>query len=347
MSLTRHLQGIAAIIVGVGSGLGGGSAGTPPGSSGTAASPSAAVRPAGSSGPAISRGPAPNAVKRGPFEIGPASSQGGGVALEPSGTLVVVYDVNPTTVVCLIRVGGRRCGHVTHLRPPSHDSTFGTPQVFIPAPNRVGVLQMTCCDGATAGGDLLYSSSNGGRTFSAPVRVGTLAVFRATLIGRRIVFTAANDSAGAQVESIPVTATGPPASIATAFARTAYSAAVGQCQGGVLIGSDFIGTSTTTTHVEYAAKGKDFNASGSYRRVATFAGERLLAMSGAALLTVQVRHGNAALLRIFNGHSFGRAHVVPGASGGGPQWFTVNAGINRRGHGLVLGTDPAWAYPVP
>jgi hypothetical protein len=162
----------------------------------------------------------------------------------------------------------------------------------------------------------------------------------------------------------------------------------------VLIGSDFIGTRTTTTYVEYSAKGQNFNASGSYRRVAAFAGEHLLAMSGAALLTVQVRHGNAVLLRIFNGHGFGRAHVVPGTRGGGPQWFTVNqdpsgrihvfserafkgyllieettstgarwsrpvdlgnainstifnAGINRRGHGLVLGTDPAWAYPVP
>ena len=41
MSLTRHLRGIAAIIVGVGSGLGGGSAGTRPASPGTAPSPSA------------------------------------------------------------------------------------------------------------------------------------------------------------------------------------------------------------------------------------------------------------------------------------------------------------------
>jgi hypothetical protein len=333
----------------------------------------------------------------GPFELGPADSQGGSVAVERNGDLLVVYGVGSNrTIVCLLHPGGRKCARVTRLRPLLHDSTFGVPEVFLPSPNHVVVLQNTCCDNNQAGGDLLYSSTDGGRSFSAPVRVGTLGVSAATLIGRRIAFTAADDSAGPQVESVTVTASGPPASIATARTKTAFAAAIGQHKGGVLIGSDFIGTRTTTTYVEYAPKGEDFNASASYRQVATFTSEHLLAMSGNALLTVQTgNHRNAAVLRIFNGRGYGPAHVVPNTRGGGPEWFTVftdpggtvhvfsvrglfrgydmieeststgaswsrlrdlglaihndffDAGLNGRGRGIVLGTDPAWGYPVP
>jgi len=333
----------------------------------------------------------------GPFKLGPANSPGGSVALERNGDLVVVYGINSDrTIVCLLRPGARGCFHVTRLRPLQGDTTFGVPEVFAPSRNHVVVLQNTCCDNSASGGDLLYSSSDGGRSFSAPVRIGTLGVSAATLIGRKVVFTAADDSAGPQVESVQVTASGPPAAIATARRKQAFAVAIGQYKGGVLIGSDFIGTKSTTTYVEYAPAGTDFNASASYRDVASFGSEHVLAMSGDALLTVQSGHNrNAVLLRIFNGRGFGPAHVVPHTRGGGPQWFTVcqdpsgrihvfserglyrayhlieeststgtawrgpadlgnaihstyfGAGLNRRGHGLVLGTDPAWAYPVP
>ncbi len=334
--------------------------------------------------------------KSGPFELGPADSQGGSIAVERNGDLVVAYDSSNRTSVCLLHPGARKCARVTRLRPLLHDTLFGVPEVFQPSPNHVVVLQDTCCDNATAGGDLLYTSTNGGRTFSAPVRVGTLGVSAATLIGRRIVFTAQDDRSGTQVESIGVTASGPPAAIATARTKTAFSVAIGQYKGGVLVGSTFLGSRLTTTYVEYAPKGKDFNASKSYRDVATFAGEDLFAMSGDALLTIQsAHHRTAVLLRIFNGRSFGPAHVVPNTRGGGPEWFTVftepggtvhvfsvrglfrgydmieeststgrswsrprdlglalrndffDAGLNARGRGIVLGTEPAWAYPVP
>lgn len=335
------------------------------------------------------------ATAKGPFSIGPATSPGGSIAREPNGSLVVVYDASATkTAVCLMSLGARKCSHVTDLTPLSGDHTSDTPQVFVSSANHVEVLQQTCCDAAAAGDDLLYTSTDGGRNFSAPVRVGSVNVDEGALIGSQIVFTA-NDVSTSQVEAISVTASAPPATIATALAKTAFSSGIGQYKGGVLIGSDFIGSRTTTTYVEYASKGKNFDSSSSYRHVATFAGEHLLAMSGAALLTIRTKHGQAAVLRIFNGHGFGSAHVVPGTSGGGPEWFTVfqaprgriyvfssrglakkiydlievstsngskwskpvnlgnaiastffDAGLNRYGRGLVLGTDPARGYPV-
>jgi hypothetical protein len=331
--------------------------------------------------------------KSGPFELGPADSSGGSVAVERNGDLLVTYFSSNRTIVCLLHPGGRSCAHITRLKPPSGDDLFDVPQVFVPSPGHVAVLVNACC---VVDDDLLYSSTNGGRTFSAPARVGTLDVSAATLIGRQIAFTAMDDNSGTQVESVAVNASGPPASIATPRQKTAYAAGIGQYSGGVLVGADYLGTSTTTTYVEYAPRGKNFDASSSYRKVATFTGEQLLAMSGDALLTVQVAHNNTAvLLRIFNGRGFGPAHVVPNTRGGGPEWFTLfagptgmvhvfsvrglfrtydmieeststgrswsklrdlgsairndffNAGLNDSGRGIVLGTDPAWAYPVP
>jgi hypothetical protein len=334
-------------------------------------------------------------ARSGPFRIGSATSQGGGIAFTSKNGIVVVYDISSArTAVCLIKLGSRKCSHTTDLRPPSGDSNFGTPLVFVPSANHVVVLQQTCCDGNPGGGDLLYSSRNGGRTFAAPVRIDTLNVTTGALIGRQIVFTASN-LATTQVESVPVTASGPPASIATAFKEFAYAVGVGQYKGGALIGSDYIGHVSTTTYVQYAPRGSNFDSSASYHHVATFANEHLLAMSGNALLTVQGGHRNAVLLRLLNGRGYGPAHVVPGASAGGPEWFTVcqdpggdvhvfserglvrgyhlieettstgarwsrpadlgnaisnayfDAALSRSGRGLVLGTAPAWGYPVP
>ena len=352
-------------------------------------------------GPAVAASSAQTAAAApaatGPFKIGPASSPGS-VALTSTGGRVAVFDIKSglhgATEVCLLSPTGRSCSHTAILRPLGVADVFQTPQVFVPSAGHVVVLQYTCCENNQIG-DLLYSSSNGGRSFSAPVRVGdnNQGVTASALIGNHIVFLGNNNNAGARVESIPVTASGPPATVAIANAKTAYDVGVGQYKGGALIGSDNLG-STYATYVEFAARGKDFNVSSSYRRVGTFAKEQLIAMSGRALLTMRTTGSLALVLRLFNGSGFGPAHVVPGTSGGGPAWFTVNqdpsgrvhvfserglvrtyhllevststgaswtrptdlgnaiksiwfsAALNSKGRGLVLGTTPAFGYPV-
>jgi len=118
-------------------------------------------------------------------------------------------------------------------------------------------------------------------------------------------------------------------------------------------------------------------------------------MSGDALLTEANSGSEALKLRLFNGTTFGPAHVVPGTSGGGPEWFAVDqdpsgktfvfserafspvsydlyevstwtgatwtgavnlgnaimdntfgVGLDSNGSGLVIGTAPAWGFPV-
>jgi hypothetical protein len=267
--------------------------------------------------------PVAPAHKSGPFKIGPADSPGGGVAMEPSGSLVIAYTSSDTNlVVCTMGPGKRACGHKANLHPLSGDTYGGTPQVFVWSSNHVAVLASTCCD-ANPNDDLLFTSTNGGETFSAPVRVGgDLTVSAAALAGGQIVFTAGDDGSF-QAQAVSVTAPSPPASIATLGSRAAFAVAVGNYKDGALIASDFLGTHATTSYVYYAAKGSNFSSSSSYKLVGTFDNTEVLAMSRSTLLTMQTKHGTSVDVRKFNGHSFGAAHAVPHTAGGGPEWFTV------------------------
>lgn len=269
----------------------------------------------------------------GPFKIGPSNSPGS-VALEPTGGRVAVFDIksgNGKTRVCLIAPTGRSCWHSTLLSPPATDDTFGTPGVFIPAANHVLVLQHTCCE-FNPNSTVLYTSTNGGRTFSAPVRVGALGVDSSELIGGQILFTELNNASGLQVVSVPVSASGP-SPTATIASRVAYDVGLGQYKGGALVGADHLG-SAYTTYVYYAPKGKSFDVASSYHSVAKFPGETLLAMSGGALLTDRSK-GDVVLLRMFNGTGFGSAHAVPHLHGGLGTWLTVSQ--DPSGHVHVFG----------
>ncbi|HEY2578733.1 MAG TPA: hypothetical protein VGI74_20710 [Streptosporangiaceae bacterium] len=269
-----------------------------------------------------------------PFQIGTAIS-GGSVAIEPDGTLVTVFDIKSGTTgkteVCVLNRGARTCSKSVALSPLSGDDLFGTPQVFAPSAGHIVVLQWTCCDTNPSGGDLLYTSADGGATFGPPVRVGSLSVAAAALIGSDIIFSEGDTNSGATVESIPVTATAPPASTAIATAKPAFDIGDGTYKGGALVASDDLGTDYTS-YVAYAPAGKDFNSSASYHNVGMFPHEQLVAISGGALLTIQTTGKQALELRLFNGTAFGSAHVVPNSGGGGPGWFTINQDPSGKVH---------------
>lgn len=285
-------------------------------------------------GPAAAAGQPAVAHASGPFKIGPSRSPGS-VALTHTGGRVAVFDISAghgKTRVCLIAPTGRSCSHSTLLVPPASDSTFGTPGVFVPAANHVVVLQGACCD-VNPNSTVLYTSTNGGKTFSAPVRVGELGVDASELVGGQILFTAHNNAAGLQVVSVPVGASGPNPT-ATITTRIAYGVGLGQYKGGALVGTDFSGH-VYTTYVYYAARGKNFDAASSYHSVAKFAGESLVAMSGGVLLTDRSK-GDVVLLRTFNGTKFGPAHAVAHVHGGLGTWFTVSQDPSGHVHVFAI-----------
>jgi hypothetical protein len=261
-----------------------------------------------------------------PFRIGAASGRGT-VALEPDGSAVAAFQVASSghkttgTTVCLIVRAGRRCSGAMTL-VPSGAAPYGVPEVLVTAQDDVTLLTQTCCDGNPAGGDLLYGSADGGASFGPAVRVGTIGVEVAELIGGDVVFSASNDTSGTEVESVPSDASGPPGSTAVANTKTAFAVGVGSYQGGVLAASDYIGPDTITTHAEYAPSGSDFDASASYAKAGSFVNQQLTGLSGGALLTQQTTGRRALELRFFTGSAFGTAHVVPGTAGGG-GWAAV------------------------
>jgi hypothetical protein len=263
-----------------------------------------------------------------PFKLGNLnSSSAGSIAMEPDGSMVAVYDIQSgagKTVVCVLDRGKSACADKPLLTPLDNDSTFDTPEVFIPSANHVYVLQSTCCDSSTSGDNLLYASTDGGKTFGAPVRVGgQVAVNAAALVGNNIVFSEGDQRSGQMIQSVSLSSPGPPPSSANPITKTAYDIGVGDYHNGALVGSDFDGATFDTTYVTYARAGSDFNSTSSYTTVGTFTRESLLGMSGAALLTEQGTAHNPALLRLFNGSGFSAARTVPGTAGGGPEWFAV------------------------
>jgi hypothetical protein len=216
--------------------------------------------------------------------------------------------------------------------------------VFALPDNHVVVLQGACCD-ANANSDVLYTSTDGGKTFDDGVRVGSLSVATAALVGSNVVFGAGGHD-GAQVESITASAPTPPAAVTTALAPVSYEMAIGSYAGGALVASE---DESDATSVSYATSGSDFNSAASYTSVGTFSHEGLIAFSGGALLTQQTTGKGELELRIFNGTSFGAEHVVPGdEDDGGPVDYTVDqdpsgaihvfAELARDGYNLLEST---------
>src|SRR5215472_5301523 len=102
----------------------------------------------------------------GPFGLGPAKGLLGGITFTPAGSLVLAWYVSGTkTEICTIKVGARKCGHITYLKPPGGltNTLSDTPLVFAPSASHIVMLQDTCCDTNTSGDDLFWSSSDGGK----------------------------------------------------------------------------------------------------------------------------------------------------------------------------------------
>jgi hypothetical protein len=285
-----------------------------------------------------------------PFTISKADASRGTIAFEPDGSLVAAYDVpggvTGKIAVCVLGRGGRSCSHKVTLGTPGGlglDTGYG-PDLLVTSANHVAVLEDTCCDNNASGDTLLYSSANGGKSFGAPVRIGGVATGGAVLLGTEIVFIGSDFPQGVQVESVPVGAAGPPASVAT-LTPNRGDVGIGTYHGGVLAGWD-VDAKIESTHVDYAPAHSDFNSPGSYRTLKPIYGEQLIAMSGNALLTVQTGGKQSLELRLFNGKQFGPEHAVPHTANGGPEWFGMQQDPSGVTHVFSERADTGYALVI-
>jgi hypothetical protein len=311
------------------------------------AASAAATRPASSGINGVKGDPQPELK---PFKIAGVGYGGGNAAVESNGAIVVAYPVatangDGKTVVCVLARGASKCASNAVLIPPGGATLEDTPAVFALSRNRVVVLTGTCCVANPNDGDLVYTSTNGGKTFGAPVGVGgSVGVSAAALVGGQIVFDSGGHD-GALVESVPVDPSGPPAETANPITAVSYDIGVGSYKGGALIASQYDGSNDSTS-VIYAPAGKNFNANGSYHKVGGFANEELVGISGDALLTEEGTGTGALKLRLFNGTTFGPAHVVPHSGGSGPAWFYFAQDLAGRSHVFSDRSDAPVSYDL-
>jgi hypothetical protein len=268
-----------------------------------------------------------------PFKVGATDGAGGSVAILANGDEVLAYYVHTkndagAARVCVLAKRGHACTHTSTLNTLNDGgevgSVFDEPQVFALPNNGVDVLMTTCCDSDPSGGDLIFQSTDGGAVFGAATRVGTVNASAAALVGSDIVFTGGDAHLGALVEGVSATTPSHPGSVALVNDNQPIDVGIGAYKDGALVGND-VDAATTTTHIEYAASGSNFDETSAYKLVGTFANEALIGISGNAVLTIQTTHKEEALLRYFNGTSFSAPHPVPGLKGHGlGYWISVD-----------------------
>jgi hypothetical protein len=264
-----------------------------------------------------------------------------GDAVGPNHTFVIVYAVSGTYKVCVLGRGARACKSTATLTPLDHDSIFGAPQVYVSG-NEVDVIMDECCAAAPET-PVIFTSTNGGKTFGAPVFFGsttdanvTQTVGTAVVVAGHLVWVSGTN---AIVDS---------ASLATPMDNEQTAASVvpdgsgdhelkytgiSAYKGGVLVAaSNFEGPPSTT--VEYAPAGKDPGVQSSYHAVGTFSNASFEDLEGGALITSLSTGSEADQIRFFNGTSFAAVHTVPDTSGGGPRYNS--AGLSASGRVYVF-----------
>jgi hypothetical protein len=214
-----------------------------------------------------------------PFLVGTSNGPSGVSTDGSNGNLIVAYEVStPNTdgaiVVCVLKRGARSCASKTTLYTKDASSVHGTPLVTVEG-SLVYVAMDECCNA----NDLLFESTNGGKSFAAPVPLGTangpdIDVSDAFGAGRVGHLMGAETDAGTQfpVEFAPFD---DPADgqVVTAMTDSAdfFTAGLGSYKGGVIAaGSD----SNDVTIASFApANSRVFHT------VGRFSGQQLIAAS--------------------------------------------------------------------
>lgn len=208
----------------------------------------------------------------------------------------------------------------------------------------VDVIMDQCCY-AQPETPLIWTSTDGGMTFGAPVFVGDTNNANVEQSDNSLVVADGDlvweDGGGGDVKVDAVSLTNFDQNEETSASvvpngsgdqELKYSG-IGTYAGGVLVGASTFGNPASTT-VYYAPAGQDPGLLSSYHDVGTFADATFEFLEGGALIT-QLNDGSQSYqIRLFNGTSFGAAHTIPDTNGGGPGWTT--GGISAAGRVYIF-----------
>lgn len=283
-----------------------------------------------------------------PFSPGTADGLGDSAALLPNGNFVTAwhYAVTSTTDyvrVCVLPVGATKCSSKAALKPPSGATVFEAPQVFSTGSNHVSVVAETCCVTPNEQ-DMLYNSTDGGKTFSAGVNIGSIDVGTGANIGTTLVWATSVNTFGTFVQSASSTATTPVAGKAHISSDQGPTIMTIYKQG-VLVATTALNGSNSAVDVFYAPKGSDFNKTSSYSKVGHFKNTNLDGISGPAILLTPNGTGVAGTpnVKIFNGTSFASGITAPVAHAADDQQYT-DFYVNGKVH--VFYVDARQSYDL-
>jgi hypothetical protein len=255
-----------------------------------------------------------------PFSVGPAGGSGSGTVL-PDGTLVLAAtSASGTSIhVCELHPGARACANTVTLAAYPDDSFYGTPEVLSLGGPDFSIVAEDCCN-IGVNGAVTFNTTDGGATFAGEKVAGNISSIGTATVADGQLVAADYTSASFNVQAFPPSPATPQTTYATPNSHAVGTSALTTYDGGVLAANDDL----TNTYVEYAASGSDFNASGSYKSVATFANEDTVALSGNALLTdPKGSLTGGDVLRFFDGTSFGKAYKVPDSKAGDDGYFAM------------------------
>jgi hypothetical protein len=265
-----------------------------------------------------------------PFVIAGTGNGPTAVALGPNKTFVIVYSVHNQYRVCLLDRGASKCKSTVTLGVTDGSTIFGNPQIDVVG-STVRVVMDECC----AADNLVFTSTNGGKSFGAGLQMNSTAqqdISSAVFVGGRVVWDDGTDAiVDTDLLSNPTVAEQTSSSVVpngSGDNELEYSG-VGSYHGGVLVAASTFATVPSTT-VYFAPEGSDPGVKSSYGKVGTFTNSRFAFFEGNALFTQKTTGSTPFYVRYFTGSGFGAAHEVPDSGGGGPQWFSGGLGSNGR-----------------
>jgi len=269
------------------------------------------------------------------FRVGTTGGNGSGAVL-PNGNLVLASPSKTGTTidVCVLRPGGRSCASTATLSANTvggQDTFFGTVEVESIG-SLLDIVALDCCN-IGPNGAVIFTSTDGGATFSALKQAGNIASIGAATSAGGSIVVGSFSQGGLQVQALSPSPTIPQASYAVPTSTADGDTSLTTYHGGVLVASDNL----TNTYVEYALAGSGLNTTSSYTHVATFPNELVTAVSGNALLTDpggSLTGGER--LRFFNGTTFGAPHRVPDSTMGDDGYFAMQE-VGNTVHVFFLG----------
>jgi hypothetical protein len=254
------------------------------------------------------------------FKIASNSGMGSGTVMA-NGNLVLGFTSTSgnKVTVCVLHPGGRSCADTVTLSPQTGDTFFGVPEVLTTGGANVSVVVNDCCN-SDPDNAFVFNSTDGGATFSAAVKAGTISSVGAGTEAGGDLVVGTYEASSINVQAFPPNPASPVTAMATPNSKEDGDTSLTTYAGGVLVASD----DTTSTYVEFAKSGSNFNASSAYTAVGTFTNELTTAVSDNALLTDpggSLTGGER--LRFFTGTSFGTGYKVPDTKQGDDGYFAM------------------------